>query len=206
MCEFLFFLPSISIVILIICFAIRHIMHKSPPNFVKKINIYLDDSFIVIGLIYMLFGLVFASFAGFNFVTKSKCTNISDIFNGISLISFGLSLLSIVGFHPSKKETSESQKETTDKKNTATNPINDQPSQDIDECKSSLIKEIKKVLDEKESIGDLKRQISYLEKENDTLRTQLEEKNRAYDKLVDKILDSQKEVCVLSKIAKKIKK
>lgn len=41
MCEFLFFLPSISIVILIICFAIQHKMHKSPPNFVKKINIYL---------------------------------------------------------------------------------------------------------------------------------------------------------------------
>ena len=123
--------------------------------------------------------------------TSKKEFNSSQVSLAISLLSLAFSFIVYVINYNDQKAAKEQNQQITDH---------------INNCKRSLFTDIKTILKEKESTDDLKRQISYLKKENDALRTQLEEKNRAYDKLVDKILDSQKEVCVLSKIAKKIKK
>lgn len=71
--------------------------------------------------------------------------------------------------------------------------------EEITELNDSLVK---KETENKE----LQTKINDLTQENNELKKLLEEKNKAYDMLVDKILDRQKEVCVISRIAKKIKK
>lgn len=160
---------------------------KKQDNKKKTFSDYVSLGAVFTSVIYVIWAIIILVTVW----TSKKEFNSSQVSLAISLLSLAFSFIVYVINYNDQKAAKEQNQQIIDH---------------INNCKSSLFTDIKTILKEKESIDDLKRQISYLEKENDTLRTQLEEKNKAYDKLVDKILDSQKEVCVLSKIAKKIKK
>lgn len=130
-------------------------------------------------ILLFLSGLIYVIIAAIYCIYPSDTDHTMDIF---SISTFGISLM-ITGHGQLSKE-----KEEITKSNDKITRLNDPL--------------VKKETENKE----LQAKINDLTQENNELKKLLEEKSKAYDKLVDKILDSQKEVCVLSKIAKKIKK
>ncbi|RGT63943.1 hypothetical protein DWX05_11815 [Coprobacillus sp. AF18-15LB] len=160
---------------------------KKQDNKKKTFSDYVSLGAVFTSVIYVIWAVIILVTVW----TSKKEFNSSQVSLAISLLSLAFSFIVYVINYNDQKAAKEQNQQIIDH---------------INNCKNSLFTDIKTILKEKESTDDLKRQISYLKKENDALRTKLEEKSKSYDKLVDKILDSQKEVCVISRIAKKIKK
>lgn len=160
---------------------------KKQDNKKKTFSDYVSLGAVFTSVIYVIWAIIILVTVW----TSKKEFNSSQVSLAISLLSLAFSFIVYVINYNDQKAAKEQNQQITDH---------------INNCKSSLFTDIKTILKEKESTDDLKRQISYLKKENDALRTKLEEKNKAYDMLVDKILDSQKEVCVISRIAKRFQK
>ncbi len=209
-----FFIVVIVLILLVIIYEWRPKKNKLPSYFLSKINPHVEAIIFATCILSLSIGIFIMKF--FN----GDPNTVSNTFSGLSVIAFGVTLWTILtAFQEKNKEnnTSHGDIEISDQNN---NILNKSSHDEIEKLKqqndilSTQLKEKEDTLHNntipqkliKDNIK-LSNKLSNLEKENKVLHDRIDDLKEQNEEIIKLLKENnQKNDCVISRIAKKIKK